>query len=183
LLFGGETINELGSSVTYLAFPLIAVAVLHASGLGVGLVAAAGNAAWLVVALPAGVWVDRVRRRPVLIAVDLASAMLLAAVPLLWALHVLNVPLLAVAGFGIGALSVVFDVAYPAYLPSVVAADRLVAGNGWLEASANGARIAGPGLGGILIQLIGAPAALLADAASFLVSAGTIGAMRCRSHR
>jgi MFS family permease len=178
LLFGGETVSELGSSVTYLVFPLIAVQTLHASALAVGLVAAAGNAAWLVVSLPAGAWIDRVRRAPVLIGTDIGSAILLATVPVAFAFHALTVAQLVVVAFGIGLLSVVFDIAYPAFLPSVIPADRLVDGNGLLEASANAARIAGPGVGGLLVQAVGAPAALLTDAVSFLVSASTIGAMR-----
>lgn len=182
-LFGGETISELGSAITGLVFPLIAVQTLHASAIAVGVVAAAGNAAWLVVALPAGAWVDRVRRRPILIATDIGSAVLLATVPVAAVLHVLSVAQLIAVGFGLGLLGVVFDVAYPAFLPSVVPAERLVEGNGLLEASANGARIAGPSVGGILVQLIGAPVALLADAVSFVISATAVASMRVTEAR
>src|SRR5262245_38443035 len=176
-LFAGETISELGSTVTFLAFPLIAIG-LHASTFAVGAIAAATNAAWLIVALPAGAWVDRVRRRPVLIACDLVSAALLASVPIAWALHVLTVLQLGIVGFLTGAVTVVFEVAYPAFLPSLVAKDRLVEGNGLMEAGLNGARIAGPSLGGILVQTVGGPVTLLVDTASFLVAAAGLSTIR-----
>lgn len=183
LLFGGETISELGSAVNGLAFPLVAVAVLHANPFQIGLVAAAANAAWLFVALPAGAWVDRIRRRPILIGTDLIRALLVATVPVAWAMHVLTVAQLVIVAFLISMATVVFDVAYPAFLPSIVTADRLVEGNGALEASTNSANVIGPSIGGLLVQLWGAPVTLLVDAASFLVSASTIGAMRVDERR
>ena len=177
VLFGGETVSELGSTMTFLVFPLIAIG-LDASPFMIGVIAAATNAAWLVVALPAGAWVDRVRRRPILIATDIGSALLLASVPVAAAWHLLTVTQLAVTGFLVGALSVTFDVAYPAFLPSVVPAGRLVDGNGLMEAGANAAQVAGPSLGGVLVQVVGAPVALLADAVSFLVSASALATIR-----
>ena len=177
VLFAGETVSELGSTMTFLVFPLIAIG-LGASPFMVGVIAAATNAAWLVVALPAGAWVDRVRRRPILIATDIGSAALLVSVPVASAGHVLTVTQLAIIGFATGALSVTFDVAYPAFLPSVVPPGRLVDGNGLMEAGANAARIAGPSLGGVLVQVVGAPVTLLADAVSFLVSAGALATIR-----
>lgn len=137
LLLGGQTVSNLGSTVTFLVFPLIAVRTLHASALAVSVVAAAGSFAWLVVSLPAGVWADRVRRRPILLGTDLVSALLLVTVPLAWAAHLLSVAQLAVVAFGLGVANVVFNVAYPAFLPSIVPQDRLVDGNGVLEASAS----------------------------------------------
>jgi MFS family permease len=177
VLFAGETVSELGSTMTFLVFPLIAIG-LDASPFMIGVIAAATNAAWLVVALPAGAWVDRVRRRPVLIATDIGSALLLASVPAAAAWHLLTVTQLAITGFLIGALSVTFDVAYPAFLPSVVPPGRLVDGNGLMEAGANAAQVAGPSLGGVLVQVVGAPVALLADAVSFLVSASALATIR-----
>ena len=178
LLWAGQSVSELGSAVTYVAFPLVAVVVLHASAFEVGLVAAASSVAWLMIALPAGVWLDRLPRRPVLIGTDVGRAALMAAVPIAWSLHVLSVGLLVSVAFAVGLLSVIFDVGYPAYLPSVVDRERLVEGNGMLAASESAANIAGPSLGGVLVQLAGAPVALLADAASLLVSAGSLAAMR-----
>jgi len=183
LLISGETISELGTSITFLVFPLVAIATLHASAFAVGIVAAAGNAGWLVIGLPAGVWVDRMRRRPILIATDIGSAMSLVSVPVASAFDVLTVAQLAGVAFALSLLSVLYDVAYPAFLPSIVAEDRLVHGNGLMEASANGARIGGPGVGGILVQLLGAPVALLADAVSFLVAATTTALMRVGESR
>jgi MFS family permease len=119
-----------------------------------------------------------VRRRPILIATDIGSALLLASVPLATAWHMLTVTQLAVTGFLIGALSVTFDVAYPAFLPSVVPPGRLVDGNGLMEGGANAAQVAGPSLGGVLVQVVGAPVALLADAVSFLVSASALATIR-----
>lgn len=178
LLLGGQTVSNLGSTVTFLVFPLIAVRTLHASALAVSVVAAAGSFAWLVVSLPAGVWADRVRRRPILLGTDLVAALLLVTVPVAWAAHLLTVVQLAVVAFGLGVANVVFNVAYPAFLPSIVPPDRLVDGNGMLEASTSATSVAGPGLGGVLVQAASAPLALLADIVSFVVSAGAFALMR-----
>jgi MFS family permease len=178
LLWAALTVSELGDSVTFLAFPLVAVVALGAPPVQVGLVSAAGSVAWLLVGLPAGVWVDRLRRRPVMIASDLARAALLVSVPLAWWLGLLTVAQLAVVALLSGMAQVLFSVANTALLPRVLPADRLADGNGVLQASASAASIVGPGLGGGLVQLVGAPAALLLDVASFLLSAGAVGAMR-----
>ena len=180
LLFAGESVSDLGSAVTGLAFPLVAIAVLHASAFEVGLVAAASNAAWLVVALPAGAVVDRLRRRPILIATDIGRALALASVPLAYALDGLTIAQLIVVAFLISVGTVVFDIAYPSFLPSLVPSERLVSANGLLEASTNASFIAGPPIGGVLVQIFGAPVALLADIASFVVSAVAVAAIRVR---
>ncbi len=181
LLWAGQSVSQLGTAVTYLAFPLVAVVALDASAFQVSLVAAASTAAWLVVGLPAGAWVDRAPGRPLLIGADLGRAVLIAAVPAAWALDVLTLGYLALVAFAVGVLTVIFDVGYPAFLPSVVSRERLVDGNGALAASESAATIAGPGLGGLLVQAAGAPFALLADALSFLVSAAGLAAMRTRT--
>jgi MFS family permease len=178
LLWSGQSVSELGSAVTIVAFPLVAVGALHASTFEVGLLTAATSIAWLMIGLPAGVWVDRLPRRPVLIGADLARALLMATVPLAWAVHVLTIGPLVVVAFTVGLLSVLFDVAYPAYLPSLITRDRLVEGNSALATSESAANVAGPSLGGTLVQLVGAPVALLADAASFAVSAASLAAIR-----
>jgi MFS family permease len=162
------------------AFPFVAVIVLHASAFEVSLVTAATSMAWLMVGLPAGVWVDRLPRRALLIGTDVGRALLMATVPVAWSLHALSIGYLVGVAFGVGLLSVLFDVGYPAYLPSVVARQRLVEGNSALAASESAANIVGPSLGGALVQLVGAPVALLADAASFVVSAGSLAGMRTR---
>jgi MFS family permease len=160
------------------AFPLVAVVVLHASAFEVSLLTAAASIAWLMVGLPAGVWVDRWPRRRVLVGTDLGRALLMATVPLAWSLRALTVAQLVGVAFAVGVLSVFFDVGYPAYLPSLIGRDRLVEGNSALAASESAAYTVGPSLGGILVQLVGAPVALLADAASFAVSAASLAAIR-----
>src|SRR4051812_17280064 len=135
LLWVGQGISELGSSVTNVALPLLAVATLGATAAQVGLITAAGMAAWLVLALPLGAWADRRRRRPLLIGADLGRAALLATVPLAALAGRLTIVQVGVVALLVGALNVVFDVAYPAYLPTVVPADRLVEGNGLLTAT------------------------------------------------
>jgi hypothetical protein len=139
LLWSGQSVSELGSSVTGLALPLVAVVVLHASAFEVSLLTAATSIAWLVIGLPAGVWVDRLPRRPVLIGTDLGRALLMATVPVAWSLHVLTVAHLVVVAFTVGLLSVLFDIGYPAYLPSVITRQRLVEGNSTLAASESAA--------------------------------------------
>lgn len=180
LLWAGQSVSEVGSAVTYVALPLVAVLVLHATAFEVGLVTAATSIAWLVVALPAGVWVDRLPRRALLIGTDASRSLLLATIPVAWSLHVLRIGQLVVVAFLVGLLSVVFDVGYPAYVPSVIGRDRLVEGNGALAASESAANVVGPSLGGVLVQVVGAPLTVIADAGSFLVSAVSLAFMRAR---
>jgi MFS family permease len=177
-LWTAESVSRLGSQVSLLALPLVAITVLHASTFEVGLLSTAEFAPFVLVGLPAGVWVDRLRRRPVLIAGDLGRALALTSLPAAYALDVLSIGQLYVVGFVTGVLTVFFDVAYQSYLPSLVQPERLVEGNAKLEISSSGASIAGPGLAGGLIQLVGAPVAVLADAASFLASALFVGRIR-----
>jgi MFS family permease len=178
LLFAGETVSTAGTAINILALPLVALTVLHASPFAVSLITAADQIGWLVIGLAAGVWVDRVRRRPVMIGADLARALLVATVPAAWALDALTLAQLIGVAVVVGLLTVVFDVAYPAYLPAIVPPERLVEGNGHLQAGQLSATIAGPGLGGALVQALGAPVTLLADSASYLVSAASIGGVR-----
>ncbi|HEX8100167.1 MAG TPA: MFS transporter, partial [Actinomycetota bacterium] len=126
---------------------------------------------FLLVGLPAGVWVDRLRRRPILIAADLGRAVSLASIPVTYALHALTLRQLYAVAFFNGTLTVFFDVAYMSYLPRLVERTQLVEGNSKLEISRSGAELAGPGLAGLLIQVLSAPVAIVADAASFLGSA------------
>jgi predicted MFS family arabinose efflux permease len=180
LLWAGQGISEVGSSVTNVALPLLAVATLGASAAQVGLVTAAGMAAWLVFALPFGAWADRRRRRPLLIGADLGRAALLATLPLAALAGRLTIVQVGLVAFVVGVLNVVFDVAYPAYLPTVLPPDRLVDGNGLLTATDSAAGIGGPALGGLLIQAVGAAAAVLVDSVSFVGSALTLGLIGVR---
>ncbi|GIJ65296.1 MFS transporter [Virgisporangium ochraceum] len=179
LLFAGQGISAVGTAVTYVALPLIAVAYLGAGPFEVSLITAAGYAAWLVLSLPFGVFVDRRQRRPLLIVTDLGRAALLATVPAAALADALTVPHLIVVALLAGALSVLFDVAYPAYIPVVVAdRSRLTDANGKLFATESAAHVGGPGLGGLLLQAVGAAGAVVVDVVSFLVSAFTLTLIR-----
>lgn len=179
-LWSGQTVSVLGSQVTLLALPLTAVLVLKAHPSQMGLLAAAGSAPYLLVGLFAGVWVDRVRRRPILMAADLGRALLLASIPLAAWLHVLGMAQLYVVAFLAGILRVFFDVASQSFLPVLVGHEALVAANSKLETSNSVAGIVGPGLAGALVQLVTAPVAILVDALSFLVSALFLRLIRTR---
>ena len=179
-LWMAESISQLGSQVTPLALPLLAAVTLQASPFQVGLLAALAWTPWLVFGLVAGVWVDRLRRRPLMIAADLGRAAVLATVPLAAVLGLLRIEVLYAVALLTGVLTVFFDVAYLAYLPTLVARDRLIEGNSKLESSASTAQIAGPGIAGVLIPLVGAAGVILLDAVSFVGSALLIGRIRTK---
>jgi MFS family permease len=179
-LWGAETVSLFGTQVTVLALPLTAVLTLKASAGELGLLNAARFAPFIAVILFAGVWVDRRRRRPVLIQTNIGRALLIALVPAAAALDILGIELLCAVGFLVGVLTVFFDVAYPSYVPSLVGRRRLTAGNSRLEASRSAAEVGGPGVGGILVGLVTAPFALLLDAISFLFSAAVLSRIRAR---
>lgn len=170
-LWTGETISMFGSMITGVAYPLTAALVLNATATEMGILYALETAPFLLIGLFAGAWIDRVRRRPVLIAADLGRAVLIALVPLAMLLNLLSIEVLYVAGFLFGVLTVFFDVAYQSFVPHVVTRDHIVEANSKLEVSRSAAQIVGPGLGGVLVQLLTAPFALLFDAVSFLCSA------------
>lgn len=178
-LWLGHTVSEIGSQVTIIALPLVAVVTLQASAFQVGVLTAAGHAAWLLIGLPAGVWVDRVRRRRMLVAADAGRALLLASIPVAFALGALTLTQLYVVALLTGVLTVLFETAVAAYLPSIVARDDFVTANGMLHSSRSAARIGGPGLGGLLVRGFGASFGLLADAVSFIISAVCV--MRIRA--
>ncbi|MGH3343634.1 MAG: MFS transporter [Carbonactinosporaceae bacterium] len=180
LLWAGETVSKFGSSVTLVALPLLAVTVLHATTFQVGLLTASETVAFLVVGLPAGAWVDRMRHRNVLVATDLGRTALLGSLPLAALLDVLTLTQLYLVALAVGVLTVFFDVAYQSYLPHLVGRDHLVEGNAKLQASESVAQLAGPGVGGLLVQVLTAPYALAVDAMSFLWSAGCVALIRAR---
>jgi MFS family permease len=177
-LWAGETISVFGSQITLLALPLVAVLALDANAGQMGLLTAAGFAPDLLVSLLAGAWVDRVRRRPVLIGADLGRAALLATIPLAWELGRLTMIQLYLVAFATGVLSVFFRLAYVSLLPSLVGPAQLVEGNSKLEVSRSVAKIGGPGLAGGLVQIFGAPLTLIADGVSFICSAFFIRVIR-----
>src|SRR5918993_2545102 len=182
-LWVGDSISQIGTAVSLIALPLLAIQVLDASPFEVGLLTAFETAAFLLVGLPAGAWVDRVRRRNVLIVADIGRALLLGSLPLAWYLDVLTLPQLYAVALLTGVLTVFFDVAYQSYLPSLVGRDYLVEGNAKLEASRAVAQIAGPSVGGALVQWLTAPYAIVVDALSYLWSAVFLGAISTREER
>jgi MFS family permease len=169
-LWTGQTISEFGTQISQLAIPLTAALALNATPADMGLLGAFQFAPFLLLSLFAGVWVDRTRRRPILIVADIGRALLLGSIPLAALLGVLRMEQLYVVGLLSGVLSVFFDVAYQSYLPVLVSRDHLVEGNSKLEVSRSVAQIAGPGVAGGLVQLITAPAAVVVDAVSYIAS-------------
>jgi MFS family permease len=170
-LWSAETISQLGSQITGLALPFVAILTLDVSAFEVALLGAVEFAPFILISLPAGVWVDRMRRKQILVVADVGRALLLLSVPLAYWLDVLTIWQLYVVGFAVGVLTVFFDVAYQSYLPSLVDRAQLVEGNSKLEISRSGAQIAGPSVAGPMVQILTAPVAILADALSFLASA------------
>ncbi len=177
-LWGGQTVSMFGAQVTAVALPLTAALHLDASPAQMGLLVAAGSAPYLLLGLPAGVWVDRRRRRPVLIGADLGRAALLAAVPALALTGLLRMELLVGIALLVGTCSMLFELAYPSYLPALVGPERLQESNARLRTSMSVADLGGPGLAGLLVQAVTAPFALLLDALSFLASAAGLRAIR-----
>ena len=179
-LWTGQTISEFGTQVTLLALPLIAIALLHASAFTVAAIAMVEQLPFLLFALPAGVWIDRLAKRPVLILGDIGRALTIASIPIAQAFGVLSVAQLFIVGFIAGVLTVFFDVAYQSYLPALVDREQLVEGNSKLQVTASASQIGGPGVAGALIGALKAPYAVVADVISFVFSAGFLLAIRKR---
>lgn len=170
LLWLGDTGSQFGEMITNTAVPLVAAIVLAATPFQMGLLNAADTAAFLVIGLPAGAWVDRMRRRPLMLTANVGRALLLASVPLAWWLGVLTLTQLILVGLFVGGLSVFFDVAYQSYLPSLIDRAHLVDGNSKLQASASVAQVSGPGLGGGLTQWFGGANAIGVNALTYVWS-------------
>jgi predicted MFS family arabinose efflux permease len=177
-LWTGQTISRVGSVVTRTALPLVALLVLGAGPLEMAYLVIAASAGVLVVGLFAGAWVDRLRRRPILVWTDVIRAALLFWIPIAYAIGALRIEQLYAVAFVESCLASLFNSAYPAYVPSLIGTDRLVEGNSKLAASASIAEIGGPGLAGALVQIAGAPFAILVDAVSFVASAVSVGMIR-----
>ena len=170
-LWSALSISLMGSAITTLALPLIAARTLHASALQMGILAAMVQAPYLLFSLAAGAWVDRIRRRPLLIASDVASAVLLLSIPIAAIFGTPPYLLLCAVAFGVGTFTTITEVAHYAYVPTLVGRKQLTPCNSRLQISHSVANTAGPGVAGILIQLVGAAIAVLADAFTFVVSA------------
>lgn len=169
-LFAAQSVSLFGSEITLIALPLTAVLVLGASPAQMGMLAAAEKLPFMLVGLFAGVWVDRLRCRSVLVTADFGRALLLGSIPFAAALGILHIELLFAVALLAGILTVFFDVAYQSFLPELVDRSQLVEGNAKLEASKSIAEMAGPMLGSGLLQIAAAPFAIGIDAASFVIS-------------
>ncbi|WP_216853281.1 MFS transporter [Phytoactinopolyspora halotolerans] len=180
LLLLGQTTSQFGAQISGVAIPLLAVLTLDASPLELGLVTASATLAFALIGLPAGAWLDRVHRRPVLIASDLIRAALLCSIPLAAAFDALTITQLVVVSLLSGVARVFFDIGYQSYLPSVVGKDHVLAGNSALETIRASGQIVGPGLGGWLVALIGAAHVVLIQAFTFAISAASLAAIRGR---
>lgn len=178
--WAAQTVSVFGSQFTNLAIPIIAALRLQATPAQMGVLTAVETAPFLLIGLLAGVWVDRWRRRPVLVAGDVGRAVVLLSIPAAAFAGVLRMSQLYVVGAMVGVLTVFFDVAYQAYLPSLVDRRQLIEGNSKLEVSRSAAQVTGPGLAGVLIQLLTAPVVIVLDAVSFLLSGVLIAVIRRR---
>jgi MFS family permease len=171
LLWAGDTVSQFGSTIGRTVLPLLAVGALAATPFEMGVLSAASTAAFLLIGLPAGVWVDRLSRRPVMLVADFTRAVLLLSVPVAWWLDVLTLAHRIVVALLVGAATVMFDIAYQSYLPALVGREQLVEGNSKLEASRAVAEVSGPAAAGGVAQAVGAAVGVLATAAGYLVSA------------
>src|SRR5215467_5542346 len=178
--WGGQSISLLGSQFTLLALPIAAAVTLHATPAEMGVLTALAFAPGLLLSMVAGVWLDRARRRPVLVVTQVASAAVLATVPLAAAAQVLSIGQLYVVELLAGSAATFNGLAQISFLPTLVGRGRLVEANARYQASATVASLVGPGLAGAAVQLLTAPIAIAADAASFLVGAVTAGWLRVR---
>jgi MFS family permease len=175
----GQTISLFGDQITLIALPLAAVFVLDAGAAQMGYLGAAMLMPYLLFSLPAGVWLERVAgRRRVMILCDLGRAALLVSIPLAYAFDSLTFAQLYAVAFGAGTLAVLFDISYSTLYVAVVAREGYIEANSLLHGSRSFSYIAGPSVGGTLVQILSAPTALLADAASFLGSAAFLGRLK-----
>lgn len=170
-LWAAETISHLGSNFSHLAMPIVAIQLLNAGPMEIALINLADTLPFLVLGLLVGALIDRLPRRGVLIVGDLGRALLLLTLPVSYVFGFLSIPQLIIVGFLLGTLTVFFDVAYQAYLPSLIPKEDLVEGNSKLEFSRSAAGLLGPSLAGALIALVKAPLAVVIDAISYLISA------------
>jgi MFS family permease len=170
-LWGAQSISIFGTHISVIALPLLAVTTLNASPFEMGVLTAAASLPYLLIGLFVGVWVDQLRKRPLLIAADVGRALCLLAIPIAAIFDVLSIPLLVISAFVHGTLAMVFDVADTTYLPSLVRREQLVEANGKLELSTSVAQISGPAIAGGLVALLTAPIALVVDSVSYLGSA------------
>ncbi|WP_066518835.1 MFS transporter [Curtobacterium ammoniigenes] len=177
-LWIGESLSVAGQNLGTLAIPVIAVVLLHASAQQVGLLTAAQLLAFLVIGLPVGVWVDRLRKRHVMMAADAVRAAALLTIPLAWTVGALHIWQLYVVALVVGCGSVFFDVSYQSIVPELVEPQHVAPANGHLQASAQVARVGGPALSGLLLTVVRAPFLLVATALGYLASLIAVATIR-----
>jgi predicted MFS family arabinose efflux permease len=182
-LWAAQSISQLGSQFSVLALPLAALYVLKASALGVSLLRSFGFLPFVVFSLPAGVWIDRLRRRPLMIIADAGRALAMASIPVAYWLGHLTLAQLYVVAAVHGILSVMFDVSYLSFLPGLVSRENLGEANAKLLGSQSVAQVIGPTLAGALVGAVGAAVAVLADAVSFACSGALVAAIRGREEK
>jgi MFS family permease len=179
-LWVAQSISQIGSQVTVLALPLVAIIVLGASPFEVALLGAIEFLPFLLFTLPAGAWVDRLPKQRVMVVADLGRMVILGAIPVAYLFGVLALWQVYVVGFLAGVLTVFFDISYQAIVPELVSRDRLQEGNSRLEVSRSAAQVLGPAIAGLLIAVLRAPVAILVDALSYLGSAAFLVGLRPR---
>ena len=171
LFWIGESTSQIGSGISSVVLPLVGVSVLHAGTFAIALLTAAGWLPWLLFGLPAGAWVDRFRKRTLMIICDLVSLILFASIAISAWLGVLTIAQLLAVAMLAGLVSIFFKAAFQAYIPLLLQKDDLVDGNSKLQASTAFASVGGPGIGGAVAQFLGVATGVILDAVSFAVSA------------
>lgn len=179
-LWVGDALGQTGAQLTLLALPVYAVQHLEATEWQMGALTAAENAAFLVIGLPAGAWVDRMRKRRTLVVADLVRAAVLGLVVLAAFTGNASMPLLYVAAVVLSAATVFFDVAHQSYVPGLVGLERVVEGNSKLQATQSVAQVGAPAVGGLLLRVVAAPALIAVTAVTYLFSALFVS--RIRAH-
>ncbi len=182
-LWTAATVSVLGSQVTLIAVPFIALTMLHASVFEVSMLAAVEMLPFLLFTLPAGAWLDRIRRRPVLVAADIGRGVALMTIPISYVAGSLSLWQLFLVAFVTGTFTAFFDVADQSFLPGLIEREDLVEGNARLQLSYSAAQIGGPTLAGNVLQVVAAPFALVLDALSFFISGGLISAIKKREEK
>ncbi len=182
-LWMGDTVSVFGVQFVGFAMPLLAVQLLHADAFEMGLLSMLESLAFLLISLPAGAWVDRWRKKRVIVAGDLLRAALLVTIPAAWMLDVLTMEQLFVVAFAVGCITVFFDVANQSYLPEIVHGEQISEGNGKLQASQQTAHVAGPAAAAALVRLVGSPLTILATAVCMALSSLFVSRIRHREER
>jgi MFS family permease len=177
-LWAAQTVSKFGAHITDAALAATAVIVLKADARQMGLLSALGSLPVLALSLLAGVWVDRLRRRPILIWTDLARGLILAAIPVAALFGALRMEQLYLVALLVGSLTVFFNVADASYLPALLPREQLIEGNSKIGASDSLAEIAGPALAGVLVQWFTAPFAIVIDSLTYFFSALAVGLIR-----